>query len=71
MTLARICNEATGKALFQQAMKDAMNDLCEKGTADFQLLMDAFFQEQIFDMCDGLGISSCPCPIPFNGWRTS
>lgn len=63
--LARICNEATGKALFQQAMKDAMNDLCEKGTADFQLLMDAFSQEQIFDMCDGLEHFLMSLPHPF------
>lgn len=42
-----------------------MNDLCEKGTADFQLLMDAFSQEQIFDMCDGLEHFLMSLPHPF------
>lgn len=64
--LARICSEATGKALFQQAMKDAMNRLCEEGSQDFRLLMDAFSQEQIFELCDGLERFLMSLPHPFS-----
>lgn len=63
--LARICNEATGKALFQQAMKDAMNSLCQEGGEHFALLMDSFSQEQIFELCDGLEHFLMSLPHPF------
>ena len=63
--LARICNEATGKALFQQAMKDAMNSLCQEGGEHFALLMDSFSQEKIFELCDGLEHFLMSLPHPF------
>lgn len=64
--LARICNEAIGQALYQQAMKDAMNRLCQEGSQDFQLLMECFSQEQLFDMCQELERFLMSLPHPFS-----
>ncbi len=63
--MSRICNEATGNTLFQQAMEEAMNDLCEKETPDFMLLMDSFSQQEIFDMCQQLEHFLLSLPHPF------
>lgn len=64
--LFRICNSATGAVLFQQAMEEAMNDLCmQNGQTDFQLLMDSFHQEEIFSLCTELKHFLMSLPHPF------
>lgn len=64
--LFRICTGATGAVLYQQAMEEAMNDLCMQGeAADFQLLMESFSQEEIFSLCTELEHFLMSLPHPF------
>ena len=63
--LARICTESTGKMLYQQAMEEAMNALCEQEVPDFMQLMEGFSQQEIFDMCQRMATFLMALPHPF------
>ena len=61
--LTRVCEQ---QALFEQAFRDAMNDLLTQGSRDFCLFAEAFEQNEIRDMTQRLYTFLMSLPEPFD-----
>lgn len=64
--MARVCEEQQRKMLFEQAFREAMNELLEAGdNQDFLYLTRCFHQQALMDMCERLYAFVCSMPDPF------
>ena len=64
--LTRVCEEQQQQVLFEQAFRDAMNELLTQGSKDFCLFAEAFEQNEIRDMTQRLYTFLMSLPEPFD-----
>ncbi len=64
--MARVCEEQQRKMLFEQAFREAMNELLDAGeNQEFLYLTRCFHQQVLLDMCERLYAFVCSMPDPF------
>jgi len=64
--MARVCEEQQRKMLFEQAFREAMNELLDAGeNQNFLYLTRCFHQQALMDMCERLYAFVCSMPDPF------
>lgn len=63
--MTRICDEQQQNTLFDQAFRDAMNQLLEEDQPDFHAFAEAFGQQEIHDMTGRLYTFLMSLPEPF------
>lgn len=63
--MARVCEEQQRQSLFEQAYRDAMNELLEEGDSDLLSVTSRFGQQELLDMASSLYRFLMSMPEPF------